>query len=502
MKAKHLLKVAGASIFAFALACVGALAAKPQKAEPVSADGETWMINATFNAKEIMTWDGVGIHSFVFRCGMDGEEGWAEKTMSPSGTEGLYTANLTFTDDFQFNRIQVKFTQNGETKWSNPYSLSGSKATHQGWYGLTYSSWDSGNNFNVSGNSYVSGPSFQYNNVNYVLEEDVANSRYIYRNFVVSEVGSSIYYIFYWAMSYSHTLNTLTANTVNKYFSDKGWELSDEWCCMRITGTYDVIFKDDGNDGGVVEFKLHSDDRDYIYLVGTDITEDTAIYTFGETGIEEFGAFPGKQLKDVVGAEEIHGDLKFQGEENYIWRVEVDMYYPKADHLILSQINEHGVVGTQTADMLLVRHSAYWFSNDIDYHNDLAGSALKFLFDAEAVRKAASDQSVCDVAKLDAESIVYTYNSLGTFMQETYIDNTTVNTWTDSTRTAKQYVSYRAVMEELARIAEMSLPNSSKYVPTGVNNNAKTTSIIIVLTVSLSMISISTLIIIRKRKHQ
>ena len=47
MKAKHLLKVAGASIFAFALACVGALAAKPQKAEPVSADGETWMINAT-----------------------------------------------------------------------------------------------------------------------------------------------------------------------------------------------------------------------------------------------------------------------------------------------------------------------------------------------------------------------------------------------------------------------------------------------------------------------
>ena len=502
MKARHLLKVAGVSLFAFALAGAGALAAKPQKAEPVAADGETWMINATFKAKEILEWDGVGINSFVFRCGMDGQDGWAEKTMSQSGVEGLYTVNLPLAEDFEFNRIQVKFTQNGETKWSNPYAVSGSKESHQGWYGLTYSSWDSGDNFNVSANTYVTGPSFKYNNVSYVLEEDPAHSRYIYRNFVVDEVGSSIYYILYWAMSYDYTMETLTTSTLNNYFSEKGWELNDSWCCMGVTGTYDVIFKDNGNDGGVVEFKLHSEDRNYIYLVGGDITGETALYTFGEEdSAEEFGAFPGKKLKNIDDAQEIHGDLKFQGQECNIWRVEVDMYYPAADHLILSQLNEYGVVGTQTADMRLVRYSAYWFSDEAEYHNDLAGSALSFLFEAEAVRKAASDQSVCDVSKAEAEALVSTYNSLGSFMQETYIDCTTVNTWSDSTRTAKSYVSYRAVMEQLAAKAEMTLPGASRYISTN-NNNANITTVIIVLVVSLSLVSVTTLIVIRRRKHQ
>ena len=46
-----------------------------------------------------------------------------------------------------------------------------------------------------------------------------------------------------------------------------------------------------------MSLKLYSETRDYIYLVGYDITEDTAIYTFGEGGVEEFGAFPGTRLK-------------------------------------------------------------------------------------------------------------------------------------------------------------------------------------------------------------
>ena len=177
------------------------------------------------------------------------------------------------------------------------------------------------------------------------------------------------------------------------------------------------------------------------------------------------------------------------------------MYYPKADHIILAQVNEYEVVGTKTADMLLIRDSAYWFSYDEDYHNDLAGACLKFLFTVEGIRKGATDESVCDITSEQAEDIVSTYQSLGTFMQTTYIDCTYVNTWADETRTSKAYVSYRAVIERLAKIANINLtPSRDVDSKSYVNNSSLVVTIIAIATISAA--GAAALILIRRRKHQ
>ena len=66
---------------------------------------------------------------------------------------------------------------------------------------------------------------------------------------------------------------------------------------------------------------------------------------------------------------------------------------------------------------------------------------------------------------------------------------------------AEDLVSYRAVIEELARIAGIDLPGSRK-----INSNFYTNNTSLIVTIaSISMVSVAavvTLVIIRKRKHQ
>lgn len=505
MKLKKLFSAIGLGLFAVASVSAGVLAfAKGPRMEMARADNpDDKMFTVIIDMGDAAGYD--GFNSPEVHC-YDAVGGSFDKyQMLHQVTGTYYTGTLTYRSaDQSVDTIEFLFKQNSEDKFStslsvtplpgtacrfaynNSWSQDPSQGNRYEWELTKEGTWD-----NLRFQYYGSG----LNNITASFEPNVADKSYkatftiAQEDFNPSDSGQI--YFGGWG------LGALRQSSVDAYTTDFTLNSFN----LAMAGQFDLIVRDNYSDSGIMELKFYSESREYIYLVGVNITEDTYVYTFGESGYKEFGNHPGTALKDIVSAEEIHGDLKFQGEEYNIWRLEVNMYYPKADHIILSQLNEHGIVGTQTADMLLIRGSAYWFSYDEDYHNDLAGASLKFLFDTEAIRKAATDQSVCDVTTEQAEDIVSTYQSLGTFMQTTYIDCTYVNTWADETRTSKAYVSYRAVIERLAKIANINLtPSRDVDSKSYVNNSSLMVTIIAIATISAA--GVVALILIRRRKHQ
>ena len=500
MKLKKLFSAIGLGLFAVASVSAGVLAfAKGPRMEMAKADGEPWMITISFDNSGPETSEDWGY--------IDGQEihywgtGFDPQTLAlhQTGRDHLYTTNIVFKADETLSGLTINFYETKNEvrlkKESKDITLSLDKDANGNCYCYYFNAnWDAGGKYEAGAYAAPTTNFGFFGGVQKDFVPEPSKSRYALTD--VAMVEDQYIELRVLTNNWTGNLTGSVARDNDPYIKDNG----TAWLQIKYTGTYDFFLTNDYDDGGIFVIKMHSDSREYIYLVGGDITEDTCIYTFGESGVEEFGAFPGKPLKEVVDAEEIHGDLKFQGEENNIWRVELNMNYPAADHIVLVQLNEFGVVGTQTADMLLMRKSAYWFSDVPDYHNTDAGYALDFLFLAEAYRKAATDGSVCDISLIGAQDIVSEYNSKGAYMQTTYIDNTLVNTWTDNTRTVKAYVSYKSVVQELAKKVEAAGTNQT--ISFGYQTNGNMIVIIISVITTISIAGVVALVIIRKRKHQ
>ena len=495
MKLKQFVATLGLVSFLGLGVGIGLKASQPKEAK---ATGETWMINATFDAKAIIEWDGVDLDSFVFRCGMDGQGGWVEKTMTHTGAANLYNANVTFTDEFEFNRVQVKFTQGGVEKWANTVSLSGTKAEHQGSYNLSYSSWDDGNNFNITGSTFGN-PYFKYNDVQHNFVEDVANARYVARDVVISEVDDNIYYVLQYAGVWKYTKDTLTATTLANYFSPYGWNLSAEWCVMAVTGTYDIFLNDSYSDGGIVEFKKHETTNSYIYYVTqSDQSTPDFIYTYG--GGEAFGAWPGKSIHALVDVEELFlesTDFKYCGSDGearnrVVYKIPVTIGYPADNMLVI-----HNNKGQQTSDLEIVAHRAYFWKDDNSFANDNDGVALDFLLQAEEMRKAAANSSICAISQANALTLWTAYQGL-TVPQKALVDGSFVLTY-DSTLEVGTYgdVYYSAIMQKIGVIAG-ALTNSSSINPL-LNSNANTAIVITAIIAASTLVAL--FFVIRRRKH-
>ena len=513
MKAKHLLKVAGVSLFAFALAGAGALAARAQKAEPVSADDpNTWMVrfelclgdcsphSESCVFPEDKPVDGVRFHYW----GTNVDES-VDASYMFYFTHDYYGVNVALKDDQTINGCQWILEQRSE---GDKYSADITKFGADDITSLNKDTDIVGIEYQYSNDWYDDGGQWKWNltnsmgeatwyiraevgigtTTNYNFVKDPANNR-----FVIQDVAFDAQDAIGFGAQGGYPLPSGAFDMLD----DKSLEYAvsagqHNWFWLNA-GVYD-FFLTNGN----IMIRKQISEYVAVYLLGID--EDAYVYTFGEGGYEGFGAWPGTRLGNLVQAQEVSGDLHFGGEDLDIWYLALNVGYPAADHIIVSYVNEHGVVGNQTGDMLLVEGAAYEFVNNDDYYNAEAGATIRLLLDAEEYRNAAAG-SVCNFSVPNAQEIVNRYNDLGLDARN-YFDATTVYTFKRDGSDGKEWVSYRVVIEELGRIAGISPAGPSRYVPTGVNNNATTTSIIIVLTVSLSMISIATLIIIRKRKRQ
>ncbi len=235
----------------------------------------------------------------------------------------------------------------------------------------------------------------------------------------------------------------------------------------------------------------------YIYYVtGSEADTTNYIYTFGVD--EQFGAWPGKAITAVAGVEDVHGVLAFQGTQQKVYKIPVTS---TADtHVIL-----HTNSGTQTPNMTLTAGVAYWLSDEADA-NAKAGLALDLLLKVEAARNAvvASEgilaYSVCGIAPAKAAELYNEYYALED--KDVYVDSTT--TWTyngsySNPAPEEAQISYYDIMQQLKAIAVKGGQTvSGAKVNTTVNSN--NSMIIIVLVSSMSLIAISALFIIRRRR--
>lgn len=485
MKFKHVIASLGLSMFT-AFGLVAGLSMN-KEAKAVKAEDDTWMMHFSLNSKEIagyMDTDSMWVQTYTEGVG---NSKWFQMYPIESGSQ-FFAVNATFPESYSFNRIQYKFSQGGIEKWGVSYSIDVSKESYSRMLYSTFGSW-SGELWTFSVNTY-SDIFVEYNNVSYVLEEDVANKRFIASNFVSDE---SDYYTFYYRCSWDFAESTLTESS-KEYFT----VLSESWCSMKA-GTYDIILKNN-NDDGIVQVYKHETESSYVYVVNE--SSDCYIYTYGAGGQEQFGAFPGTKISDLIlenKAEDVGNTLSFQNQTTQLLRVNVEIGYPVADHLILAYKNDLGYVGNQTANMLLVAGSAYWFSNDTDYHNDDAGATLNLLLAVQKQIKDATNSSVCNISEEVATNLVNEYLALTDDQKGIYFDCSSIETWKRDGSSGHEFVNCKVIIEQLAELANISIPGSDRYFNSLTDSNS---AIIIIISVAAVSTLAFTLLLVFKKKRK
>lgn len=401
-----------------------------------------------------------------------------------SGT--YYTANLTYKSGTQtVDHVQFLFKQTADAnKWSNTIELT---PTASYVYHFAFQNSWTGDNWDVAKDSWSGLPRVRGNDIaDTNFTANVATKTYKVSNLELT--AGTTYQIFFGKWGFGAVRET----SVNNYLDNYSLNSFD----IQFDGTYDIIAHNDYSDGGIFEIKMHSPaDTRYIYYVLENNTPTTDyIYTWG--GNEQFGAWPGTQITSVIGVEEVTGGgvLHFQGSETpkLIYKIPVQVGYPVGDEYFKFNNNDT----METATRPINGHSAYWWSGDA---NADAGYSIDLLVEAEEIRNLATDTSVCNISKSDATSIVNTYLSLGSYMQETYIDCTTVYTHKRDGSDGNELVTYREVIEQLAKIAEIDLSPSNNIFGIKTMNKVDV-AIVIVVVASISAIALCAFVI-RKRKE-
>lgn len=401
-----------------------------------------------------------------------------------------YTTTLSFDSSTQtIDNIMFLFKQTGdEDKWSNSISFTPS-ANYV--YHFNFKNTWTGANWDVEQDAWNGLPRVRGDDIGDTnFTSNVANKTY---KVTVSLNPTKTYQVFFgnWGSG------AFRQSSINNYLTEYSLNSFE----VKAAGTYDIICFNEYSDGGIFEIIKHESTEKDIFLVG--IEPNAYIYTFGRNGAGEFGAFPGKKLSEVINmysrADIDLSDIKFEGADvNILMLVNVEMGYPDADHIIISYLNEFGVVGNQTADMLLSPGSAYWFSNDNNYHNDDAGAALEFLRQAKGyLDNPGVDGSVCNLSSNNAKEIVNMYNALTDDVRY-YVDRTTYNTYKRDGSSGKEDVNFRIVMEQISEIANIALVGSN-----GLNTLPKVNNSIISLIVVISAIttvSVIAFVIIKKKR--
>ena len=408
----------------------------------------------------------------------------------------LYTVNYPYHSSKALNTVKFLFKEGGVDKWSEDVSLT---PTNESIYHFTYDGhWDqgsSGDKWDVSVDPYWNGSgrvqgggddSIHNNGVNFTLDYATATGKVTYE--IIDASDNVQIFLGKWGFG------AVRATSIAKYatnFNLNGFKMNE-------TGTYDFIWHNDYSDDGIIEIRKHGTENTYIYYVlENDNETNDYIYSWGAA--EQFGAWPGTQIKLVTNVEVVSGVLHFQGgDAKKIYKIPVTIGYPSTGDTTF-KFNNNDDWESDAFD--LYAGAAYWYAGGA---NKNAGLAIDFLVYAEGIRNAAADYSVCNVSKANATLVVNAYNALDAGIRETYVDGTTVYTHKRDGSAGEELVAYRLVVEQLAKIAGVNIAGASpKPIVAGetttVNNATMIAIVSIIALVSIS--SMAVLIVIKKRKH-
>jgi hypothetical protein len=320
------------------------------------------------------------------------------------------------------------------------------------------------------------------------LEKDPVNNCLKVTNFTV-ENGEWIGFVNNGSVQYASSTKGML-DEASKNLVHGG---ADNWYYVNEGGEYDVFIYSD-----CISLRLYGIEEVSIYYV-TDSADATVDYIYTWGGAGQFGAFPGTPITDVVGVKELTGNgvLHFQGGETakLIYSIPVTIGYPSGDTMFMFN---NGTAEYKSDERALVGEAAYWWTGPANIE---AGDAIEFLVYAETRRNEVADTSVCNVNKVNAKAIVDLYNAFDDDIAATYIDCTTVYTWKDASKTENTLVSYKKVVEEYGRIAEVAVDGSSLYFD-GLNYSINNNAVIIIIAVASTSVLAFTILLVFKKKKQ
>ena len=517
MKVKKLLSVLGLGLFAAVSVGAGVALNKESKAESVNADGE-WLFHVTLDlavsGSKIPTYDGFDGSSIRFKCWNSSDYDGTVKIeyMHETGMNYRYMKTMKFASSYTFNTVQFIYHETSGDKYSDTYGVDfNSSSTYKairgynwqgGWSGGDSDCWD------LALQQYIA-PCFDEDTGSgstHYFVADVAHSRYWIQNITFTE---GKYANFYCDQTTNGYVTMIDSTSLNSYFS--GWGTT--WATISESGTFDIILDNNYSDNGVVRIKKHvAPNESFIYYF-TETADPTPnkIYSFG--GSEQFGSWPGTNILDVEGVEDVSGVLHFEGYNQRIYKIPFTIGYPEGDSSFL--FNYNGSLYDKTVDYTLEPEMGYYWSTESGDYALAATRALEFLLKVEAKRNASSykgrSYSICGISAEDAKDVCDEYNVIGNTERQ-YILRTTTKTWNpdyeadDPSNTEIDGVSYAAIMGELSRIAGVDVGLSSRTIPgnNGAAQNVDSTTLIAIISVIclVSISSIAVLIVVKKRKHQ
>ena len=496
-----------------AVAGAGVLGAKGNKADPVKAEGEKWMVTICFDNQvpELSGEWGYIENRKVNFWGTNVTYNESVREFHSTGRDFFYAVNVSFESNQSVSGLQINFTENGVKKESQDINLALDSTCNGRVYTFSFPEsveWTDGK-WSVTSNGFEI-PSAKFGPSGDKVDRDFLpdpNTESYYIKDLEVDLTGGAYYANFDPFSFSlHNWND-TYNVIRQsasYFSEYFYNWYGEaWIEFKESGTYDLFLTNEYKDDGLIDVKKHEAANDtFIYYV-TNSASATVDYIYSWGGSEQFGAFPGTSIASLVAAdkaEELTGNgvLHFQGGDTakLIYRIHLQKGYPVGDTMFMFN---GGSSEFKSAERSIKAEYAYWWTGDA---NQNAAQGIQILEVFESYRNGATDYSVCNISKENAAWIVNFYNDVSQDIRETYIDCSTVYTWADAGKTSNTLVSYRSIIEELGKIANVTPVGASRYVPTDINKTANITTIIIVLAVSLSLVGFTTLIVIRRRKHQ
>ena len=509
MNLKRLFSITGLSLFAAVSVGAGVALSKPKAAE-VKAAGEKWMVTICFdntNPEESGEWGYIENQKVNF-WGTNVSYDDSVQSFHSTGRDHFYTVNVVFESTQSVSGFQLNFTEDGVKKESQDINIALDSTCNGRAYTFTFPkspTWTDGK-WSVEQNGFCT-PSASFDGVQKDFTPDPSTASYYIKNYDVS-VSSTAYYVNFCPFSYTKHQWDDTYAAIREdasYFSEYfyGW-YGEHWIEFKNTssGTYDFFLTNEFKEGGVIDVKKHVDPDDtYIYYV-TASGSATGDYIYSWGGTEQFGAFPGTSIASLVAAEEAeeltgNGVVHFQGgDAKLIYRINVKIGYPVGDTTFMFN---NGTSEYKSEERDLKANNAYWWTGGANYN---AGQGIQFIELLEVYRNKSADYSVCNISKDEAEFLVDLYNDYDEGIRETYIDCTTVYTWTDASKTVQDMIGVRAIMERLAIIAGVPLEGSSRVpVDSSYATINSTTTIIVVAIALVSLGSIAALVVLKKRRH-
>ena len=476
-----------------ATAGIGASLARVSDARVAKADGE-WLccsiLDLDSSNTQIPTYAGFDNNSLLFRCWKDGVDGSVKEfAMHQTGLENVFMIIAKLPGDYSFDRIQFRYTESSGQKYSTVYNESySSELPNKIVRGYNYQGGWTDANWNLTVDKSYN-PTIENGSSSISLLPDVANTRYIAQN--VSVVADT-YLNFYATTTTNGYCDMIDDTSLNTYFKAS---YSSNWVEAKESGTFDIILDNSYSDNGVVRFKKHSDTTtSYIYYVTqNDQATNDYIYAWGDE--EQFGEWPGTKITTITGIQEVTGNgvLHFEGSSvaKLIYKIPVRIGgYPNGD----TSFKFNNNYDWQSEERSLVATAAYWYTGPA---NTNASEAIEFLVEAEDIRNHAADYSVCNISDSDATILVNAYNAL-TADVRAFVDSSSVYTHKRDGSDGNELVSYRIVMEQLAKIANKPLVSSSNLL----SNNKVNNDALMIVVIALSLISVTAIFLVFKKRKQ